>query len=148
MACRFAFQSIMLQDRRAVIGLRVLGHSGAVAELGPAGQNTDFACLDGAASPMSIFSQQLGRRGRFSPILTRIPSVQLESGGATGGCTVFKGRNWRPFCLFLVITAIVLGLQVYGAFHPFLNIGSLVRLGGPLHGGPTRRSSVFGVLKI
>lgn len=34
-----------------------------------------------------------------------------------------RRKKLATFCLFLVITAIILGLQVYGAFHPFLNVG-------------------------
>lgn len=34
-----------------------------------------------------------------------------------------RRKKLATFCLFLVITAIILGSQVYGAFHPFLNIG-------------------------
>ncbi len=34
-----------------------------------------------------------------------------------------RRKKLATFCLFLVITAIILGLQVYGAFRPILNIG-------------------------
>ena len=34
-----------------------------------------------------------------------------------------RRKKLATFCLFLVITAIILGLQVYGVFHPFLNVG-------------------------
>lgn len=34
-----------------------------------------------------------------------------------------RRKKLATFCLFLVITAIILGLQVYGAFHPVLNLG-------------------------
>ena len=34
-----------------------------------------------------------------------------------------RRKKLATFCLFLVITAIILGLQVYGAFPPLLNIG-------------------------
>lgn len=34
-----------------------------------------------------------------------------------------RRKKLATFCLFLVITAIILGLQVYGVFHPILNIG-------------------------
>ena len=33
-----------------------------------------------------------------------------------------RRKKLATFCLFLVITAIILGLQVYGAFEPILNI--------------------------
>ncbi len=33
-----------------------------------------------------------------------------------------KRKRLATFCLFLVITAIILGLQVYGAFNPVLTI--------------------------
>ena len=32
-------------------------------------------------------------------------------------------KKMATFCLFLVITAIILGLQVYHIFHPLLNLG-------------------------
>ncbi len=34
-----------------------------------------------------------------------------------------KRKKLATFCLFLVITSIILGLQVYGTFHPVLTIG-------------------------
>ncbi len=34
-----------------------------------------------------------------------------------------KRKQLATFCLFLVITSIILGLQVYGTFHPILTIG-------------------------
>jgi len=34
-----------------------------------------------------------------------------------------KRKQMATFCLFLVITSIILGLQVYGTFHPVLTIG-------------------------
>lgn len=34
-----------------------------------------------------------------------------------------RRKKLATFCLFLVITAIILGLQVYDAFHPALNAG-------------------------
>jgi hypothetical protein len=34
-----------------------------------------------------------------------------------------KRKKLATFCLFLVITCIILGLQVYGPFHPALTIG-------------------------
>jgi hypothetical protein len=40
-----------------------------------------------------------------------------------------KRKKLATFCLFLVITAIILGLQVYGSFHPILNI-ALIALAG------------------
>jgi len=40
-----------------------------------------------------------------------------------------KRKKLATFCLFLVITTIILGLQVYGAFNPFLNI-CLIALAG------------------
>ena len=40
-----------------------------------------------------------------------------------------KRKKLATFCLFLVITTIILGLQVYGAFNPFLNI-CLITLAG------------------
>ncbi len=33
-----------------------------------------------------------------------------------------RRKKLATFCLFLVVTTIILGLQVYGAFHPILNI--------------------------
>lgn len=34
-----------------------------------------------------------------------------------------KRKQLATFCLFLVITSIILGLQVYGTFHPALTLG-------------------------
>ena len=34
-----------------------------------------------------------------------------------------RRKKFATFCLFLVITAIILGLQVYRIFHPLLNLG-------------------------
>ncbi|MDP2913694.1 MAG: hypothetical protein Q8N91_06810 [Candidatus Omnitrophota bacterium] len=40
-----------------------------------------------------------------------------------------KRKKLATFCLFLVVTTIILGLQVYGTFHPILNI-ALIALAG------------------
>lgn len=40
-----------------------------------------------------------------------------------------RRKRMAAFCLFLVITTIILGLQVYGSFNPFLTI-ILIGLGG------------------
>ncbi len=40
-----------------------------------------------------------------------------------------KRKKLATFCLFLVVTTIILGLQVYGTFNPFLNI-CLITLAG------------------
>jgi len=40
-----------------------------------------------------------------------------------------KRKRLATFCLFLVITIIILGLQVYGAFNPFLNISLITSAG-------------------
>ena len=38
-------------------------------------------------------------------------------------------KKLATFCLFLVITSIILGLQVYGAFNPLLNIVLIILAG-------------------
>ena len=40
-----------------------------------------------------------------------------------------KRKKLATFCLFLVVTTIILGMQVYGVFHPILNI-FLIALAG------------------
>ncbi len=40
-----------------------------------------------------------------------------------------KRKMLATFCLFLVVTTIILGLQVYGTFHPILNITLIVFAG-------------------
>lgn len=40
-----------------------------------------------------------------------------------------RRKKLATFCLFLVITIIILGLQVYGAFNPFLNMALISSAG-------------------
>ncbi|MBI2440171.1 MAG: hypothetical protein HYV35_02250 [Lentisphaerae bacterium] len=40
-----------------------------------------------------------------------------------------RRKKLATFCLFLVITTIILGLQVYGTFHPLLNIALIILAG-------------------
>lgn len=52
------------------------------------------------------------------------PDVAIPEGfGAKLKPYRVKRKQLATFCLFLVITSIILGLQVYGTFHPFLTIG-------------------------
>jgi len=40
-----------------------------------------------------------------------------------------RRKKFATFCLFLVITTIILGLQVYGAFNPILNVVLIILAG-------------------
>ncbi len=54
--------------------------------------------------------------------------IPEELGGQLKPYRVMR-KNLATFCLFLVLTTIILGMQVYSKFHPGLNIGLILVAG-------------------
>jgi len=67
---------------------------------------------------------------RIESFMSKIGPEDAVPDGFSAQMKPYRVRRKRlaTFCMFLVITAIILGLQVYGAFNPFLTI-ALIGLG-------------------
>lgn len=68
---------------------------------------------------------------KIEAVLANVNAESPAPEGLMGKLKPYRIRRKKlaTFCLFLVITTIILGLQVYGAFNPILNI-ALIALAG------------------